>query len=693
MMYISQIKLKNWKSYKEALFDFPEPSSEQKIVLIGAKNGYGKTSLFEAIILGLFGKHGMSNIQLSAFSDSTSKKESYKKFLERALHKESIFSSTGYSCSVSLTFIDNGNPIEIKRIWRFNQSRDFMQHDEEIQIYHSQHKKPVDIQVSESVKRLDEYQAYITQMLLPSHLANFFLFDGEQVSELASREHAELVKKCIEGLLGIPILNTLKKDLSKYAYDKGYSLKDPDNKKIDELVQKRNSLEDRYNEAKQNIEKYKICLKEKQIKQAHLIREITALGGMSKADSEQKLKEINNYDGKIKSCKEQLQDFLQKEVAIALAGSNLHTQVIKTLESEIKREQWDSGKKQGNQNLQKFLSAIDKNIGTIIPQLQDIQHKAVINKVEKAWQELWMPPLPPDCAEEYRHKYLSMAERSKIIEQIESISKFGAKTVVNLLDDIDDNERRWHRLNDEINKTEAITPSAEKKIRRNQELLEEIQNLNRKIGGIDNQIKALDAELPKTNAELGRAQQAQAIAERPRRLKSRAEEICNLIDHIIQQTVPIQIKAVAKTMTEAYQAIAHKKDMVERIEIDESCNVQLLNADGINIREHNLSAGERQIFMQSLIAAVASVSNRAFPMVVDTPLGRLDDEHRKGILRHLASRNGQVILLSTNTEIVGEYLQEIKQHIQKTYRITSESIGNGSHSVVHEGYFENFYVG
>ena len=72
----------------------------------------------------------------------------------------------------------------------------------------------------------------------------------------------------------------------------------------------------------------------------------------------------------------------------------------------------------------------------------------------------------------------------------------------------------------------------------------------------------------------------------------------------------------------------------------------------------------------------------------DTPLGRLDIEHRKGVLNHLVQREHQVILLSTNTEVVGEYLREIAPHVQKKYLIHFERVGDIGQSSVSPGYFE-----
>lgn len=132
-----------------------------------------------------------------------------------------------------------------------------------------------------------------------------------------------------------------------------------------------------------------------------------------------------------------------------------------------------------------------------------------------------------------------------------------------------------------------------------------------------------------------------------------------------------------------------KKNLIKRINIDENCNVQLLNAKGVDLRDYDLSAGEKQIFTQSLISAVSSVSGQSFPMLVDTPLGRLDDEHRKGVLKHLASHKQQIILLSTDTEIVGEYLQEIEEHVQKKYVLHFERTDDIGQSTCQVGYFED----
>ncbi|MBD0866062.1 MAG: AAA family ATPase [Rhodobacteraceae bacterium] len=110
-MYLSKIRLRNWKAYAQAEFDFPAPGPGQNIILIGARNGYGKTSLFEAIILGMFGRDGLPLIARSPLSAGEGGRlEPYSKFLKKALHRGAT-AAGWHSCSVYLTFVRGGrNP-------------------------------------------------------------------------------------------------------------------------------------------------------------------------------------------------------------------------------------------------------------------------------------------------------------------------------------------------------------------------------------------------------------------------------------------------------------------------------------------------------------------------------------------------------------------------------------------------------
>ena len=97
------------------------------------------------------------------------------------------------------------------------------------------------------------------------------------------------------------------------------------------------------------------------------------------------------------------------------------------------------------------------------------------------------------------------------------------------------------------------------------------------------------------------------------------------------------------------------------------------------------------MFSFALISAIARAAEIRFPIVIDTPLARLDKEHRLNILKHFTQRAGeQIILLSQNTEVVGEYLDAVKGRLAKTFIIDHKQIsdGFGLNRIIPDKYFD-----
>jgi len=201
-MYIKSITLRDWKAYTSANFEFPAPLPDKNIILIGAPNGYGKTSLFEAIVLGLFGRNGLPLVARSPFSSDEQERlaTSYKNFLEKALYRGAIDAGRT-SCSVKLTFVDEGEEIEIQRIWHFSERGQFKPLDEEVRVYEGVTRKVIGPSASDDSDELEWFRDYIARRFLPYYLAAFFLLMGNRsVPSLSVRwrhKCAPVLKCCL----------------------------------------------------------------------------------------------------------------------------------------------------------------------------------------------------------------------------------------------------------------------------------------------------------------------------------------------------------------------------------------------------------------------------------------------------------------------------------------------------------------
>jgi DNA sulfur modification protein DndD len=83
-----------------------------------------------------------------------------------------------------------------------------------------------------------------------------------------------------------------------------------------------------------------------------------------------------------------------------------------------------------------------------------------------------------------------------------------------------------------------------------------------------------------------------------------------------------------------------------------------------------LSAGERQLLAVSVLSALIRERKGRFPVVVDTPLARLDRTHREALIRRFFAKvSHQVLVLSTDEEVEGTVFDEMVKHTSAAYQI------------------------
>ncbi|BFL71411.1 hypothetical protein SKB0120_24770 (plasmid) [Moraxella osloensis] len=197
----------------------------------------------------------------------------------------------------------------------------------------------------------------------------------------------------------------------------------------------------------------------------------------------------------------------------------------------------------------------------------------------------------------------------------------------------------------------------------------------------ENSKNSIKQEIEKLNQQIS--------SDNPKQQKAqRAKSTQEMIDALIVRLMSSKTTEVAEVATKINCKIAHG-NRINRIDIDELGQMTLF---GSNNKEMNvdLSAGQVQVLMMSLISAMAEVTHYVVPLVIDTPLARLDMEHREGIFQHWISLKQQVILLSQNSEVTPDVIEKLKPYVNKTYLVSAESLSTGgAHSNIKENaYFD-----
>ena len=149
-----------------------------------------------------------------------------------------------------------------------------------------------------------------------------------------------------------------------------------------------------------------------------------------------------------------------------------------------------------------------------------------------------------------------------------------------------------------------------------------------------------------------------------------------------------KVKKLSSTVTKCFQTLVEKESLVRRIDIDpQTLDVRIIDTDEKELLKEQLSAGEQQMFAVSIVWALALTSGYKAPVVIDTPMARLDSSHRTNfVMKYLPAASSQVLVLSTDEEIYGRYLDMIREHVIDYYTLMYQEEEKCT-AIVH-GYFE-----
>ena len=657
-MTLDEIVVHNFGLYSERqTVGLSPPSPDKPIVLFGGLNGHGKTTLIDALQLCLYGPFA---------SISNRNGQPYHQYLSRCLHRDSRTREAAVEIAFRHTTDGQENRYRLHRSWRIGKNGC---------------KEHFEVLMNKRRDRALE-ENWISQVedLIPPNIANLFLFDGEQAEGYVAKDRSmALVGLAIRNLLGLDIVDQLGKDLRIYT--------------------RRKRMEDQEDPMRDEIAKSEATLKALRTRIADLRQEQAALKTTRIDPTRKNLLNIEEeyrkiggelYERRIEIEREKvgmetvlgesaarLREFAAGELPLLLVRDLLAAvHVQDTAEEEVLRAR----------NLATVLENRDREL------LERIRCLGIDDDTAVAVSAY---------LSEDRERRRSMGKQQTFLDLLPetrgNLNSLLRGDLHQLSDDVGSELRKRieaQRKAEYIDLEYASVPDSDAVsgiAERRDMLRDEIATLQAKYTTIDDEIKRLLREIEHNEQSLARILRADARAKGEREDRNRilrhAARVTTILDTFRMKVIDKHVRKIERLVLESYQQLLRKESLVTRLEIDpESYAITLYDRNDRLLTVERLSAGERQLLAIALLWGLAKSSGRPLPTAIDTPLGRLDAGHRMHLVeRYFPFASHQVLLLSTDEEIAGMYLQKLRPFVGRSYRLVYND-STGSTKIV-EGYF------
>lgn len=643
-MIIKKLVLHNFGVYaSDNVFTF---NQKLPVILIGGMNGRGKTTFLVAILLALYGAN--------SFAVSESKQKSYSQYLRAHVNTADGTLESYVQLEFDMNSDEDNNTYSIMRSWKGNSKRV----TDAVSVM--KNGKPDSF--------LSKNWAMFIESVLPSGLANFFFFDGEKIAELADGETNEGMKNAIKSLLGINVVDTLYSDLQRIINRLGSeNAQTADTSHVEELRLLKEEKEAAYTAILNQIADVEGQIVQLNKKLDAKQEEFRAKGGDIVSETQSLFSERANLNGKLSQINSDLIEFAASELPLELVRS-----LLIDIQSQAKIEREDRNTRVAADKISEFIRIYNQS---------EKKNKVLNDFAEFVKTAIDHNPVP----DVYNFSEMAYLQCSALVEyQLEnSRNKY--------LADRESSLAAKKRL-EEIDNYLAVDVD-EKNIQR---IYKSICQLNAQITELEVQLEALEKSKTVANGEMLRATaefnkcvssylsriEHDDDVQRMKKYALYAQQVAEKYKYALQKE---KIHDLAQTMTERYRILLDKKNLIDRIEMDDTTlDYYCVDKDGKIIPKSSLSAGEKQLMVISMLWALAICSKKNLPVIIDTPLARLDSIHRKALItKYFPNASQQTIILSTDSEIDSTYYQIIKTYVSNEYTIRyneetkSSSIENG----------------
>ncbi len=590
-----------------------------------------------------------------------------------------------------------------------------------------------------------EWQQFINQ-LIPRGIAKLFFFDGEQIQNIADDNNEnKYIQSSFDTLLGLDLVNQLQKDIGFVLYremkkkkntEKQTTIKNdimtPEKlkhemikKELIEFAELRNGYEEykKIHNRSMHLDNYEFLLmfatntmlekeftgnelqsllflqeileekiqqldadlkeKNESIKSVHnefllATEKFQKIGGNYYEKNKEMEKNEETMTLKIAITEKEIRDLCSAELPFSLIPEQLD-EIKNQIESDKNIIRLNYEKEIFDKNMEKissilhsesFLPDISKNIKqTIDTELitflkKDLDRNASSNLFFN---------LSPSNMEQIliliENSKGKMIEKIRVLAQSYGIQKRALEKFAIV-----------GKIKPEIDEIKSIMSERDSFRDKERDLQEQCDKIESDLSQSKTKLKIL-------NAKIRISLDCQTSSEKLSSSESIANSVLTVLEEYSQTLRAEKISLLEDNVLQGLDILLHKKDFIKKVAIDkETFIVKLYNGNNEEITKNMLSKGELQIYATALVWGLAKTSGRPLPFMIDTPLARLDVEHRSSLVESFFPKTSQqTIILSTDSEIDSVYYEKLKPYISKSYTIHFDS--DKGKTSIREGYF------
>ena len=716
-MKINKLVLKNFRSYEEeTIFDF-STTKEKNIILVGGKNGAGKSTIFEAIKLCIYGPMAY---KYQGFNSS------YISRIKSNINNNSLKNDTVdafVSIDIELSESTEKNTYTLVRQWTFKDKK----LDEKFLVYKNFAIIPLD------KEELNYFENYITSIISPK-IFEFFFFDGEHLSEFFIGKNSNThLKQSLLSLSNFDTFDVLKNTIistarsSKNANDE-IELAKENYLSLENQLSELNSKEEALNEEFKEVSNK---LEDLQQEKITLEKDFRKKGGVLAEERDSLNSKTIELETKRSLINQNIKDFCNDMLPFLMVKNQ-----IKNLDKQLKTE---------SDNL--LYSQLKSKLNTqyIKSLLLNKIESSSLDEIAITVSEALIDDIKPNSYEENFKMIhnLSNDESNSLYSLINNILDFDTSYILNSFKEYRDIADELSNIRTKLNSSledEALNL-----------YITDIGNLSNKIGHLsesknllNNSLDEIKLKINEVTSERDKSKSKYIDLLQSNKVVDMSANLILMLDDIIKTLTENKTKEIQDNFMYIFKKIIQKDNFIDFIDIDNNFNASLyINKMYSSLELENLienigydeierkfgrlfiddlfnlynvenksellnsiktstqsafltlrtkvdingfSSGEKQIYILCLYWALLKASDIEIPFIIDTPYARIDETHRNNITsEYLSTISDQVIILSTNTEIDEKAYREIKPKLNGEYLIKYDD--KNRKTIQREGYF------